>query len=134
MVEGAHGLADVVAQAGDDELVVGACSFRAGRGLEAVRETAKPSVTSASDRSISRTRSAARAPWFLVVSAPITAHCSAVDSSIRVKVCAIPLYCPFVDLEALSSLELADSEGAPRRLGDFWAERPVILVFLRHFG
>jgi hypothetical protein len=34
----------------------------------------------------------------------------------------------------LSGLELVDAAGKPRRLGDFWAERPVILVFLRHFG
>ena len=39
-----------------------------------------------------------------------------------------------VDLPALSAVELTDSTGATRRLGDFWAERPVILVFLRHFG
>jgi hypothetical protein len=39
-----------------------------------------------------------------------------------------------VDLGTLSGLELADAGGNPRRLGDFWAERPVILVFLRHFG
>jgi hypothetical protein len=34
----------------------------------------------------------------------------------------------------LEALELLDATGTPRRLGDFWAERPVILVFLRHFG
>jgi hypothetical protein len=39
-----------------------------------------------------------------------------------------------VDLAALSSLELADPEGATRRLGDYWRERRVALVFLRHFG
>jgi hypothetical protein len=39
-----------------------------------------------------------------------------------------------VDLGGLGDLELADASGASRRLGDFWAERPVILVFLRHFG
>jgi hypothetical protein len=39
-----------------------------------------------------------------------------------------------VDLPQLADLELLDSTGTPRRLGDFWAERPVILVFLRHFG
>jgi hypothetical protein len=39
-----------------------------------------------------------------------------------------------VDLDTLSGLELADSDGKLRRLGAFWAERPVILVFLRHFG
>jgi hypothetical protein len=39
-----------------------------------------------------------------------------------------------MDLRQLADLELPDSTGAPRRLGEFWAERPVILVFLRHFG
>jgi hypothetical protein len=39
-----------------------------------------------------------------------------------------------MDVRELADLELPDSTGAPRRLGDFWAERPVILVFLRHFG
>jgi hypothetical protein len=39
-----------------------------------------------------------------------------------------------MDLRKLADLELPDSTGSPRRLGDFWAERPVILVFLRHFG
>jgi hypothetical protein len=39
-----------------------------------------------------------------------------------------------MDLATLSGVELTDSEGTPRRLGDFWAERPVIVVFLRHFG
>jgi hypothetical protein len=39
-----------------------------------------------------------------------------------------------MDVRQLADLELPDSTGAPRRLGDFWAERPVILVFLRHFG
>jgi hypothetical protein len=39
-----------------------------------------------------------------------------------------------VDLDRLAAVELADASGAPHRLGDFWAERPVILVFLRHFG
>jgi len=35
---------------------------------------------------------------------------------------------------ALGDIELTDSTGTARRLGDFWAERPVVLVFLRHFG
>jgi len=39
-----------------------------------------------------------------------------------------------VDLAALSALALPDSEGASRRLGDYWSERRVALVFLRHFG
>jgi hypothetical protein len=39
-----------------------------------------------------------------------------------------------VDVEALSAVELSDPDGIPHRLGDYWAERPVIVVFLRHFG
>ncbi len=39
-----------------------------------------------------------------------------------------------MDLPRLEAVELPDATGQPRRLGDFWAERPVILVFLRHFG
>jgi hypothetical protein len=39
-----------------------------------------------------------------------------------------------MDVRALASIELLDSSGSPRRLGDFWADRPVVLVFLRHFG
>jgi hypothetical protein len=39
-----------------------------------------------------------------------------------------------VDLEILSGLRLPDSGGEPRRLGELWADRPVVLVFLRHFG
>lgn len=34
----------------------------------------------------------------------------------------------------LSGIELHDWQGVPRRLGDFWKERPVVLVFIRHFG
>jgi hypothetical protein len=34
----------------------------------------------------------------------------------------------------LADVQLADSTGTTRRLGDFWAERPVAVVFLRHFG
>jgi hypothetical protein len=39
-----------------------------------------------------------------------------------------------MDVDALGVLELPDSTGSPRRLGDFWADRAVVLVFLRHFG
>jgi hypothetical protein len=39
-----------------------------------------------------------------------------------------------VDIGRLSTIELPDATGAPRRLGAYWAERPVVLVFLRHFG
>jgi len=34
----------------------------------------------------------------------------------------------------LSGLELEDSFGETQRLGSYWAARPVVLVFLRHFG
>ncbi|MDJ0865707.1 MAG: hypothetical protein QNK03_06340 [Myxococcota bacterium] len=34
----------------------------------------------------------------------------------------------------LAGLELSDWEGHPVRLGSLWAERPVVLVFIRHFG
>ena len=34
----------------------------------------------------------------------------------------------------LAEIELSDWEGAPRRLGSYWQERPVVLVFIRHFG
>jgi hypothetical protein len=39
-----------------------------------------------------------------------------------------------MDLSALSDVSLPDSEGNRRRLGDFWADRPAVLAFLRHFG
>jgi hypothetical protein len=39
-----------------------------------------------------------------------------------------------VDLAALSDTSLVDSTGAPHRLGDLWHDRPIVLVFLRHFG
>jgi len=39
-----------------------------------------------------------------------------------------------VDASRLADVRLADSTGSIQRLGDFWAERPVAVVFLRHFG
>jgi hypothetical protein len=39
-----------------------------------------------------------------------------------------------VDLAMVSELRLADADGAEHRLGDLWRDRPVVLVFLRHFG
>jgi hypothetical protein len=39
-----------------------------------------------------------------------------------------------MDLSALSELRLPGASGSEHRLGDFWADRPVVLVFLRHFG
>lgn len=35
---------------------------------------------------------------------------------------------------ALAEIELEDWEGHRRRLGELWRERPVVLVFVRHFG
>jgi len=39
-----------------------------------------------------------------------------------------------VDANRLADVQLSDSTSTVRRLGDFWAERPVVVVFLRHFG
>jgi len=39
-----------------------------------------------------------------------------------------------MDLNALSNLSLPDQDGTPHRLGDLWSDKPVVLVFLRHFG
>jgi len=39
-----------------------------------------------------------------------------------------------MDVNRLENIELAGADGTPHRLGDFWADRAVILVFLRHFG
>jgi hypothetical protein len=35
---------------------------------------------------------------------------------------------------ALSNSEVLDLEGRPVKLGTLWAERPVVIAFLRHFG
>jgi hypothetical protein len=34
----------------------------------------------------------------------------------------------------LSHIELPDWQGVPHRIGRFWEERPIVLVFIRHFG
>ena len=39
-----------------------------------------------------------------------------------------------MDLAALSALSLPDQDDRLHHLGDLWADRPVVLVFLRHFG
>jgi len=39
-----------------------------------------------------------------------------------------------MDLAALSETSLIDDAGSPHRLGDLWHDRPIVLVFLRHFG
>jgi len=39
-----------------------------------------------------------------------------------------------MDLATLSATSLIDGTGEPHRLGDLWRDRPIVLVFLRHFG
>jgi len=39
-----------------------------------------------------------------------------------------------MDLNTLSALSLPDAEGTQHKLGDLWSDKPVVLVFLRHFG
>jgi len=39
-----------------------------------------------------------------------------------------------MDLAALSDASLSDATGVRHRLGDLWRDRPIVLVFLRHFG
>ena len=35
---------------------------------------------------------------------------------------------------ALGQITVLDEAGAGARLGDFWARRPAVLAFVRHFG
>ncbi|HEY5658918.1 MAG TPA: hypothetical protein VIY27_14100 [Myxococcota bacterium] len=37
-------------------------------------------------------------------------------------------------IDRLADMELEDWRGERRRLGAFWEERAVVLVFIRHFG
>jgi hypothetical protein len=39
-----------------------------------------------------------------------------------------------MDIGALEQVRLRDADGVVHRLGDLWTDKPVILVFLRHFG
>ena len=41
---------------------------------------------------------------------------------------------PPQDGDQAPDLELPDATGAPRRLSEFWADRPVHLLFMRQFG
>jgi len=36
--------------------------------------------------------------------------------------------------DAIKDLTLEDAAGKPVRLGGLYADRPIVLVFLRHFG
>jgi hypothetical protein len=38
------------------------------------------------------------------------------------------------DVARLAATPVLDLAGAPVPLGTLWRERPVVLVFLRHFG
>lgn len=40
---------------------------------------------------------------------------------------------PF-DVAALGEQVLIDPDGGEHRLGDLWADRPEVILFLRHFG
>jgi hypothetical protein len=40
----------------------------------------------------------------------------------------------FVDTSGLGRIELKDWEGKPVSVASAWAERPAVLVWLRHFG
>lgn len=35
---------------------------------------------------------------------------------------------------SLAEIEVLDAAGEPHRLGALWAERPVLLALIRHFG
>ena len=37
-------------------------------------------------------------------------------------------------VDKLADIELADWQGGRERLGTYWRDRPVVLVFVRHFG
>ncbi|HET9104303.1 MAG TPA: hypothetical protein VFN55_13195 [Solirubrobacteraceae bacterium] len=36
--------------------------------------------------------------------------------------------------QRIADIELPDTEGGQVRLGQLWLERPVVLVWLRHYG
>ena len=38
------------------------------------------------------------------------------------------------DIDTLAQLTLTSPDGQSVRLADLWSKRPVVLVFLRHFG
>lgn len=45
-----------------------------------------------------------------------------------------PMGKPLIDATQLGAISLNDPSGNPHQLGDYWSEKPVIVVFLRHFG
>jgi hypothetical protein len=34
----------------------------------------------------------------------------------------------------LADIELVGVDGEQHRLGDYWSDKPIVVVFLRHFG
>ena len=47
---------------------------------------------------------------------------------------AMVVYPAEMDVAELGELSLQDANGTEHRLADLWADRRVVLVFLRHFG
>ena len=41
---------------------------------------------------------------------------------------------PPADASGLAGIQVQDLNGESVRLGELWAERPGVLVFLRHYG
>lgn len=41
---------------------------------------------------------------------------------------------PMADLALIEDVVLPDSDGNEIRLGDLWAEQPVVIAWLRHYG
>ena len=39
-----------------------------------------------------------------------------------------------IDIDALAEQVLVDPAGEEQRLGDLWADRQQVILFLRHFG
>ena len=39
-----------------------------------------------------------------------------------------------IDMQALADATVTDLDRNEVRLGDFWSERPRVVLFLRHFG
>jgi hypothetical protein len=36
--------------------------------------------------------------------------------------------------DALGAIEVLDIEGKPHRMSDLWRDRPVLIMWVRHFG
>lgn len=35
---------------------------------------------------------------------------------------------------AIADIRLPDADGLEQRIGDLWGDRPIVLVWLRHYG